>query len=124
LAFRTGREGTSKMTTDLKASFVRQSNVAWCDANAPEGLLSDSTRAKCLFDAAYFALLANAPDEARQAVVHHPDGAFIRSECLRLALPADTGARFAGTEFSPLDEERPDKQALHQWASEVRARLL
>ncbi len=112
------------MTTDVTASFVRQSNEAWRDAHAPEGVLSDYTRARCLFDAAYFALLAHAPVEARQAVVHHPDAAFIRSECRRRALPADTGVRFAETELTPVDGGRPDKQELHQWASEVRSRLL
>ncbi len=111
------------MTEDLKTSFTSRSNEAWRDAHAPEGLLSPSTRAKCLFDSGYFALLANASAEARGRVTHHPDIEFIRGECAQASLPAEVGVRFAVNEHVPCDGERPSREELVAWTSELRARL-
>ena len=112
------------MTKDLKASFARRSNEAWRDAHAPEGVLSDRTRAKCLFDAGYFCLLAYAPSEARERIVHHPDADFVREECARHSVLAETGLDFVAHELSAFDEDRPNNDRLLAWASELRARLL
>ena len=112
------------MTKDLKTLFANRSDEAWRDAHAPEGLLSSSTRLKCLFDAGYFALLASASAEARDRASHHPDIEFIRGECALASLPAEVGVRFAVNEHVPCDGERPSREELAAWTSELRARLL
>ena len=112
------------MTDDLRAAFARRSNEAWRDAHAPEGVLSASTRAKCLFDAGYFALLANAPADARARVTHHPECEFIRVECRESELPAGPGIHFVVGEHSALDEDRPSQKSLLEWAERLRSALL
>ncbi len=112
------------MTKDLKTLFSSRSNEAWREAHAPADVLSEHTRMKCLFDAAYFALLANATDDARGRITLHPDADFVQGECTRASVPAEVGVRFAASVDSPFDEDRPGRDELLAWTSAIRARLL
>ena len=107
----------------ISRSLANRSQESWNDAHAPAGVLSERSRIDALFSSGYFALLALASRDARQALLDHPDVEFIRVACAAVGVPAAVGVRFAENQYAAFDEERPTLEQIHLWAEELRDKL-